>query len=146
MDMNKAFYLRPEDRKPQWVLVDATGKPLGRLASEIAMLLRGKGKPLYTPHTDSGDYVVVINAEKVFLSGDKLEQKIYQSYSGWVGGLKEINAKAMFKKHPTYPIEHAVKGMLPKNKLAARQMRKLKIYVGAEHPHKAHFAKIAATV
>ena len=144
MDMNRAFYLRTEDRKPQWVLVDAEGKTLGRLATDIATSLIGKDKPYYTPHTDSGDYVVVVNAEKVFLSGDKFEQKIYKSYSGWIGGLKETNAKNMLKKHPTYLIEHAVKGMLPKNKLASRQIRKLKVYAGTEHPHKAQLTKVAA--
>lgn len=144
MDMNRAFYLRNEDKKPDWILVDAAEKTLGRLATEIATSLIGKNKPTYTPHTDSGDYVVVINAEKVYLSGDKFDQKIYQSYSGWVGGLKEINAKNMLKKHPTYLIEHAVKGMLPKNKLASKQLRKLKVYAGAEHPHKAQLTKPAA--
>jgi len=144
MDMNRAFYLRTEDRKPQWVLVDAEGKTLGRLATDIATSLIGKDKPYYTPHTDSGDYVVVVNAEKVFLSGDKFEQKIYKSYSGWIGGLKETNAKNMLKKHPTYLIEHAVKGMLPKNKLASKQIRKLKVYAGTEHPHKAQLTKVAA--
>ena len=144
MDMNRAFYLRTEDRKPQWVLVDAEGKTLGRLATDIATSLIGKDKPYYTPHTDSGDYVVVVNAEKVFLSGDKFEQKIYKSYSGWIGGLKETNAKNMLKKHPTYLIEHAVKGMLPKNKLASKQLFKLKVYAGTEHPHKAQLTKVAA--
>ena len=141
MDMNRAFYLKNEDRKPQWVLVDAADKTLGRLATEIAMALMGKNHAWYTPHTDSGDYVVVINAERVFLSGDKMTQKIYQRYSGWVGGLKEVNAATMLKKHPTYLVEHAVKGMLPKNKLAAKQMRKLKIYSGDQHPHAAQFVK-----
>lgn len=144
MDMNRAFRLRVEDRKPQWILVDAEGKTLGRLASEIAMVLMGKNKPNYTPHTDSGDYVVVINAEKVYMSGDKFDQKIYTSYSGWIGGLKEVNAKNMLKKHPTFLIEHAVKGMLPKNKLASKQLFKLKLYAGTEHPHKAQLTKPAA--
>ena len=138
MDMNRAFYLRNEDKQPRWVLVDAAGKTLGRLATDIAMTLRGKKNPGYTPHADSGDYVVVINAEKVFLSGDKMEQKIYTSYSGWIGGLKEVTAKTMLKKHPTFLIEHAVKGMMPKDSsLARKQLRKLKIYAGSEHPHKA---------
>lgn len=143
MDINRAFYLRVEDRKPQWILVDAADKTLGRLSTEIARVLTGKTHPWYTPHTDSGDYVVVINAERVHLSGDKMAQKIYQRYSGWVGGLKETTAAAMLKKHPTYLIEHAVKGMLPKNKLARKQIRKLKVYAGDQHPHAAQLAKKA---
>lgn len=141
MNINRAFYLRKEDREPRWILIDATDKVLGRLATDIADRLRGKDKPGYTPHTDTGDYVVVINAEKVKLTGDKVEQKVYVSYSGWIGGKKEILAKDMLKKHPTYILEHAVKGMLPKNKLARQQIKKLKLYVGSEHPHKAQIEK-----
>lgn len=143
MDMNRAFYLHNEDKKPRWVLVDAAGKTLGRLATDIAIALRGKRNPIYTPHADSGDYVVVVNAEKVFLSGDKMEQKIYTSYSGWIGGLKETTAKMMLKKHPTFLIEHAVKGMMPDNRLTNKQLRKLKVYAGAEHPHKAQIGTAA---
>lgn len=139
--MNRAFYLRNEDRKPQWILVDAKDKILGRLATEIADVLRGKNKPQYTPHTDSGDYVVVINAEKVKLTGNKVEQKMYVRYSGWIGGKKETTVEQMLIKHPTFIVEHAVKGMLPKNKLARQQIRKLKVYVGSEHPHKAQLSK-----
>jgi len=141
MNMNKAFYVRKEDRNPQWHVVDAAGQTLGRLSTGIADKLRGKDKPSYTPHTDTGDYVVVINAEKIVLSGDKLEQKTYVRYSGWIGGRKETTVRDMLKKHPTYIVEHAVKGMLPKNKLARQQIKKLKVYVGSEHPHKAQIAK-----
>ena len=139
--MNRAFYLRKEDRQPKWVIVDAQDKILGRLATEIADVLRGKDKASYTPHTDSGDYVVVINAEKVKLTGKKREQKMYISYSGWIGGRKEVSAEKMLIKHPTFIVEHAVKGMLPKNKLARQQIKKLKVYVGSEHPHKAQVSK-----
>jgi len=138
MDMNKAFFLRKEDREPKWHLIDAEGKILGRLATEIADLLRGKGKPTYTPQTASGDYVVVINAEKVKLSGNKLEDKIYIRYSGWMGGKKELTAKEILEKHPTRIIEHAVGGMLPKNKLSNLIKKYLKLYAGKEHPHEAH--------
>jgi len=141
MDMNRAFYLRKEDRKPQWILIDAEDKVLGRLATDVVQMLRGKKKPGYTPHTDTGDYVVVINAEKVKLTGDKIEQKMYVRYSGWMGGRKETSAKQMLEKHPTYLVEHAVKGMMPKHRLARQQIKKLKVYAGSEHPHKAQLAQ-----
>lgn len=137
MDMNKTFFLRKEDRKPAWKLIDANGKILGRLATEIADTLRGKDKPSYTPHTDAGDYVVVINADKVKLTGDKLNLKKYDWYTGWMGGYKVRTAKEMLVKHPTHLVEHAVKGMLPDNKLAKEIIKKLKVYAGSEHPHKA---------
>ena len=140
MSMNRAFYLRKEDRQPKWILVDAQDKVLGRLATQIADILRGKDRPEYTPHADAGDYVVVINAEKVKLTGNKKEQKKYVRYSGWIGGQKETSAEHMLVKHPTFIIEHAVKGMLPKNKLARQQIKKLKVYAGTEHPHKAQLA------
>ena len=135
--MNKTFFVRKEDRAPAWVVVDAAGKTLGRLASGIAMKLRGKDKANFTPHTDTGDYVVVINAEKVFLSGKKLDNKIYTTYSGWIGGKKELTARTMLQKDPTHIITHAVKGMMPKTKLGRQQLRKLLVYAGPEHPHKA---------
>jgi len=137
INMNRAFYLRKEDRRPKWILVDAADKVLGRLATDIADTLRGKKKPGYTPHTDAGDYVVVINAEKIKLTGDKLEQKKYVRYSGWFGGRKETSAEHMLEKHPTFIVEHAVKGMMPKTRLARQQVKKLKVYAGTEHPHKA---------
>lgn len=137
MDMNKAFFLRKEDREPKWHLIDAEGKVLGRLATEVADLLRGRGKPTYTPQTASGDYVVIINAEKVKLTGKKMEDKTYISYSGYMGGKKELTAKQVLEKHPTRLVEHAVKGMLPKNKLSNIIRNYLKVYVGKEHPHEA---------
>lgn len=142
-DMNRAFILKNEERAPQWHVVDAQGQVLGRLATALADMLRGKHKAFYTPHTDSGDYVVVINAEKVVLTGDKLEQKEYASYSGWIGGLKVLTAEQILEKHPERIIEHAVKGMLPKNKLSRQIIKKLKVYAGSEHPHKAHGVKPA---
>lgn len=136
MSMNKSFVLKKEERKPQWRLIDADGKVLGRLATQVAEILRGKDKPYYTPHTDSGDYVVIINADKVVLTGNKMEEKEYISYSGWMGGKKILTARELVAKHPTGLIEKAVKGMLPKNKLNKEIIKKLKIYVGTEHPHK----------
>ncbi len=137
MTMNKAFFLRVEDRQPKWHLVDAKGKVLGRIATEIADLLRGKNKVTYTPHTASGDYVVVINAEKVVLTGNKLEDKMYVRVSGYMGGKKETAAKDVLAKHPERLIEHAVKGMLPKNRLTKFVFKYLRVYVGTEHPHEA---------
>jgi len=141
MSMNRAFFLRKEDRSPKWRLIDAEGKVLGRLATEIAEALRGKDKPNYTPHTDCGDYIVVINAEKVALTGDKLEGKVYARYTGYIGGYKEETAKEVLEKHPTRLVEHAVKGMLPKNRLSNQIIKKLKVYAGPEHPHKAQVSK-----
>lgn len=137
MDMNKSFVLKKEARDPQWRLIDAEGKVLGRLATEIADILRGKDRAFYTPHTDSGDYVVVINAEKVVLTGSKWQDKQYDHYTGWIGGLKTTTAEAVQKKHPGFIIEHAVKGMLPKNTLNRAIFKKLKVYAGNAHPHKA---------
>lgn len=135
MSMNKAFFLRKEDRNPQWRVIDANGQILGRLATQIADILRGKDKPHYTPHTDCGDYVVVINAEKIELTGNKWEGKIYDRYTGYMGGYKTTTARELFKKDPILLIEHAVKGMLPKNKLNSQVYGKLRVYVGSEHPH-----------
>ncbi len=137
MDMNKAFYLRKEDRNPQWRLIDAEGAILGRLATQIANALRGKDKPYYTPHDDAGDYVVVVNADKIKLTGDKWEGKEYARYTGWIGGYRVTKAKDLLIKHPTQLIELAVRGMLPKNKLNREIIKKLKVYAGPEHPHKA---------
>lgn len=141
MDMNRIFFLRKEDREPRWKLIDAKGKVLGRLATQIADMLRGKDKPFYTPHTDTGDYVVVINAEKVKLTGEKWQKKEYDRYTGWMGGYKITTASEMLEKHPERIIKHAVKGMLPKNKLNRAILKKLKIYTGSEHPHKAQLSK-----
>jgi large subunit ribosomal protein L13 len=137
MDMNRAFNLRNEDRKPEWKVIDAQGQVLGRLSTQIADMLRGKDKPYYTPHTDSGDYIIVINAEKIHLTGNKWEQKLYSRYTGWIGGQRIETARQKLEKHPETIIELAVKGMLPKNKLSNQLMRKLRVYTGSEHPHAA---------
>lgn len=137
MDMNKAFFLKNETYKPKWRVVDAQDQILGRLASKIAMMLRGKDKAAFTPQTISGDYIVVINAEKVGLSGDKLNNKKYATYSGWIGGYKEKTAKEIMQSHPERLIELAVSRMLPRNRSRKALLRRLKIYAGSEHPHKA---------
>ncbi|MBW8058647.1 MAG: 50S ribosomal protein L13 [candidate division NC10 bacterium] len=120
-----------------WYVVDAQGKVLGRLASEVAMVLRGKRKPQFTPHVDTGDFVIVVNAEKVLLTGKKLQQKIYYRASGYPGGLKATVAGALLKSRPERLMQHAVRGMLPKNKLGDQLYRKLKVYAGGKHPHQA---------
>jgi large subunit ribosomal protein L13 len=141
MDMNKSFRLHKENSAPSWRVIDAEGQVLGRLATYVADALRGKDKAFYTPHTDSGDYIVIINAEKIVLTGNKLEGKIYDRYSGWMGGYKVTSAKDMLAKKPEFLLEHAVKGMLPKNKLSDQIIKKLKVYAGSEHPHKAQVSK-----
>jgi large subunit ribosomal protein L13 len=123
--------------KRRWLLVDAKDQTLGRLASEVAKLLRGKHNPMFTPHVDTGDFVVVVNAEKVRLTGNKWSLKMYRDYSGYPGGLKERNAAALHQVHPTDLIRRAVKGMLPRGPMGFRLMKKLKIQAGSEHPHQA---------
>ncbi|GHB90051.1 50S ribosomal protein L13 [Cerasicoccus arenae] len=125
------------DADKKWVLVDAEGKVLGRLAVEIANIIRGRHKPLYTPHLDTGDYVVVINAEKVVVTGKKEQDKQYMFHTGWVGNEYRRNVAHFREKKPAFLIENAVKGMLPRNKLARHMMSKLKVYAGTEHPHEA---------
>jgi large subunit ribosomal protein L13 len=142
MNMNKTFYPRKEDVVAGWCHIDADGLVLGRLATFVADRLRGKDKAHYTPHTDCGDYVVITNADKIVLSGDKWDDKEYVTVSGWKGGKKETAAKDLHAKHPTRLIELAVKRMLPKNKLSAQIIRKLKIYAGFEHPHKAQSPEV----
>ncbi len=137
----KTFMQRKEDVQREWYLVDATGKTLGRLASEIAKILMGKHKPTYTPHVDGGDFVVVINAEKIHATGKKLNQKIYYRHTGYPGGLKETTLREMLQKKPEEVIRLAVRGMLPKNKLRDRRMKRLKVYAGPGHPHKAQNPK-----
>lgn len=139
-DFNTTYFLRNEDKAPAWRLIDADGKILGRLATEITNILRGKDVPTFTPQTDSGDYVVVINAEKIKLTADKMNTKIYQTYSGWIGGIKELTAKQVMEKDPARLIEYAVKGMLPKNRLSRQMIKKLKVYAGSEHPHQAQLS------
>src|SRR3989339_2005590 len=135
MDMNKAFYLRNEDRNPQWRVMDATGQSLGRFAVKIADALRGKDQAMYTPHTDSGDYVVVINFANIVLTGDKWDDKEYVSHSGYLGNRRVLKAKEVFAKDPSALLIRAVKLMLPKNNLSQQVLKKLKVYQGAEHPH-----------
>jgi len=127
MNMNKSFVLKKEERCQEWRVFDAEGRVLGRLATEVADALRGKDKPYYTPHTDSGDYVVIINADKIVLTGNKWEDKEYVRYSGWSSGKKVATAKELKEKHPTHIVELAVKGMLPKNKLNREILKKLKV-------------------
>ena len=133
----KTYSAKPREIEQHWYVVDAESKTLGRLATQIADLLRGKGKPQYTPHIDTGDFVVVVNAEKVRVTGKKLEQKIYYRHSGYPGGLRERTLAEQLARRPEEVLRKAVKGMLPKNKLAAAQITKLKIYAGPEHPHAA---------
>jgi len=128
---------KAEQIQRKWYIVDAEGKPLGRLASEVAKILRGKNKPTFTPHVDTGDHVIVLNAEKVLLTGKKLEQKMYRYHTGFPGGLKEIKYKHLMEKRPEKAIELAVKGMLPKNSLGRAMFRKLNVYKGTEHEHQA---------
>ncbi|RUM43570.1 MAG: 50S ribosomal protein L13 [Desulfurobacterium sp.] len=137
----KTFMLRKEDVQREWYVVDATGKTLGRLASEIAKILIGKHKPNYTPHVDNGDFVIVVNAEKIHVTGKKLEKKIYYKHTGYMGHLKETTLKEMLQKKPEEVIRLAVRGMLPKNKLRKRRMKRLKVYAGPEHPHAAQNPK-----
>lgn len=127
----------PTDIERKWYVVDATGYTLGRLSSEIAKVLRGKNKPTFTPHVDTGDYVIVTNAEKINVTGKKLDQKIYYHHSDYVGGMKETDLKTMLEKKPEKVIELAVKGMLPKGPLGRKMYKKLFVYSGAEHPHAA---------
>ena len=142
MDMNKSFVLKKEQRVPQWHVIDASDKVLGRLSTLVADILRGKDRPTYTAHVDSGDYVVVLNCDKIRLTGDKWASKIYMAYSGWRSGLKRRTAKELFDKDPTILVQKAVRGMLPKNKLNRQVIKKLKLYVGNEHPHQAQISGI----
>ena len=133
----KSYIAKPKEVEHNWYVIDADGKTLGKLASETASILRGKKKPTYTPHVDCGDYVIVINAEKVHVTGKKESKKIYKSYSGFPGGLKEITLGEMRTKKPEEIIRHAVKGMMPKGKLGRQMYKKLKVYAGPDHPHAA---------
>lgn len=133
----KSYMASPSDVERKWYVVDAEGKTLGRMASEIASILRGKKKPIYTPHIDTGDYVIVVNAEKVVTTGKKLNQKIHYHHSEYVGGMKEATLQEMLNKKPEYVITHAVKGMLPKGPLGRQMLKKLFVYAGPEHKHAA---------
>jgi len=133
----KTFVAREKDVAKQWHLVDATDQIVGRLASRIAMLLRGKTKPIFTPHCDTGDFVVVVNADKAVFTGRKLDQKIYYRHSGYMGGTKAATARQLMQSKPEEVLRKAVWGMLPKNSLGRRLLKKLKVYAGPEHPHQA---------
>ena len=125
----------PKDIERRWWLIDARGKTLGRLASEVAPLLRGRDKPYFTPHLDTGDHVIIVNADKIHVTGKRLDQKIYYRHSGYPGGLKQMNLREMLRRHPTRPLRLAIKGMMPKGPLGRQMLSKLKIYAGADHPH-----------
>jgi large subunit ribosomal protein L13 len=133
----KTFVATPANIERKWLVIDASGKTLGRLATEVAKLLRGKHKATYTPFADAGDYVIVINASEMVLTGKKLDQKMYRHHSGYAGGLKEIDYRTLMSKNPEKALELAVKGMLPKNSLGRQMFRKLHVYAGAEHDHAA---------
>jgi large subunit ribosomal protein L13 len=137
----KTYSAKPGEITREWYLVDAEGKTLGRLATQIADTLRGKRKPQYTPHVDTGDFVVVVNAEKIQVTGNKLDQKRYYRHSGYPGGLRSRTLREQLERRPTEVLRVAVKGMLPKNRLARQQITKLKIYAGPEHPHEAQNPK-----
>ena len=137
LNIHKTYVAKPGEVEKKWYVVDATDKTLGRLATQIASVLRGKNKPQYTPHEDVGDYVIVVNAEKVHVTGRKLEQKVYYRHSGYPGGIRGVTLRDQLKNHPERVIEHAVKGMLPRGPLGRRVFKKLKVFVGAEHSHQA---------
>jgi len=133
----KTYVTKPADVERAWYVVDAEGQTLGRLASSLATILRGKHKPIYSPAVDCGDFVIVLNADKIAVTGRRLEQKKYYRHSLYIGGLKEISLRDQLQKHPERVIESAVRGMLPKNALGRKMFKKLKVYAGAEHPHQA---------
>ncbi|CAN5692012.1 50S ribosomal protein L13 [soil metagenome] len=133
----KSYMARPQEVERKWHVIDAEDKTLGRLASEIARILRGKNKPQYTPHIDTGDFVVVVNADRVKVSGKKADQKLYRRHTGYPGGLREVSYEQMMDRKPTEILRKAVWGMIPKTRLGRRQFKKLKIYAGPEHPHEA---------
>jgi large subunit ribosomal protein L13 len=135
--MMKSYMARPLEVERKWYVVDAEGKHLGRLATEIVRVLRGKNKPQYTPHVDVGDFVVVVNADRVVVTGRKAEQRVYRRHSGYPGGMKETSYEQMLARKPTEVLRKAVYGMMPKTRLARKQFKKLKIYAGPEHPHAA---------
>jgi len=139
----KTYSTKDSDLNPAWHVIDASGKTLGRLASEVAILLRGKHKPIYAPNMNTGDFVIVLNAAKVRVTGKKAEQKTYYRHSGYPGGLKSVTLARMMETHPDRAIEHAVKGMLPHNRLGRDMLRRLRVYAGDMHPHQAQVGNIA---
>lgn len=140
--MRTTFIAKPAEIERKWYVVDATDHTLGRLASEVASILRGKNKAIYTPHVDTGDFVIIINAEKIKVTGKKMDQKIYRSHSGYVGGLKEVTLRTMMDKKPEEVLKHAIKGMLPKNSLGRNMSKKLFVYTGSEHNHEAQTPEV----
>jgi large subunit ribosomal protein L13 len=142
----RTYTTKPEDIKREWFVIDATGMTLGRLATQIATVLKGKHKPIYSPHLDTGDFVIVVNAHKVRVTGRKLDQKFYYRHSGYPGGLKEISLRDQLNRHPDRVIRFAVRGMLPKNRLGRQMIKKLKIYATPGHPHEAQQPKPFATM
>lgn len=139
--MTSTFMAKPQEIQRQWLVLDAAGKPLGRLATEAARILRGKHKAIFTPHVDTGDYVIVINAAKIVLTGNKLQQKLYTHYSGYPGGLKVMNYAKFIATRPEKAVEKAIQGMLPHNRLGRAMGKKLKVYAGETHPHAAQQPK-----
>ena len=137
----KTFVTKPAEVERDWYIIDATDQTLGRLASKIAPILRGKHKPTYSPSVDCGDFIVVINAEKIAVTGRRMDQKMYYRHSNYPGGLSEINLRDLLKKHPDRPVRLAIKGMLPKNRLGRKMLTKLKVYAGENHPHHAQQPK-----
>jgi large subunit ribosomal protein L13 len=137
----KTYVATPSTREREWLVADASGKTLGRLATQIADALRGKRKPEYTPHIDTGDFVIVVNAEKIKVTGNKLKGKVYRRHSGYPGGLRTRTLEEMLERRPEEVIRLAVKGMLPRNRLGRQQLRKLKVYAGPDHPHEAQKPK-----
>jgi large subunit ribosomal protein L13 len=140
----KTFSAKKGSVERRWWVLDATDLPLGRLASRVALILQGKNKPVYTPHVDTGDFVIVVNAEKVAVSGRKAQKKTYFRHSGYPGGARSVTFDELMSRHPDRVIRHAVRGMLPKNRLARNQLRKLKIYSGPDHPHSAQQPQVLA--
>ncbi len=138
----RTFMAKPQEIQRKWYIIDAAGKTLGRLATEAAMILRGKHKPIFTPHVDTGDHVIIINAEKIVLTGKKLQDKEYIRHTGYPGGLKVVNYETLMRTKPEFAVEHAIKGMLPHNKLGDNMYRKLKVYRGPQHPHQAQMPEV----
>lgn len=137
----KTYVAKPQENEREWYVIDATDQILGRLASQVASILKGKHKPTYTPHVDTGDHVIIINAEKIRLTGNKLQDKTYYRHSGYIGGIKKTTAGELLNRHPERVIKSAVWGMIPHNRLGRKMIKKLKVYAGAEHPHEAQMPK-----
>lgn len=138
----KSFIAKPHEVERKWYVIDAEGKNLGRLASEVASILRGKKKPIYTPHVDTGDYVIIVNADKIVVTGNKMKQKVYKRHTGYPGGLKEITLEKLLVKKPEEVLKHAIKGMLPKGRLGRQMITKLYVYEGSEHKQTAQQPKV----